>query len=140
MAISASVKKLFAGYEKAFSTLDFEKNAEFFADSFISAGPNGIITRSKAEFLKEARKASEFYKSIGQQSAKIISLDEIPISDQYSMIKVHWGVTFRKTGDKLIGFDVSYIVQKIGQEPKIILFIAHQDEQKAMKELGLTST
>jgi len=52
-------------------------------------------------------------------------------------VKVHWGVTFEKTGDKLIEFDVSYIVQKIGEEPKIILFIAHQDEQKTMSELGL---
>jgi len=53
------------------------------------------------------------------------------------MVKVHWGVTFQKTGDKLIEFDVSYLVQKTGKEPKIILFIAHQDEQKAMQELGL---
>jgi hypothetical protein len=49
------------------------------------------------------------------------------------------GVTFRKTGDKLIEFDVSYRVQEIGKEPRIILFIAHQDEQKAMRELGLIS-
>ena len=53
------------------------------------------------------------------------------------MVKVHWGVTFQKTGDKLIEFDVSYLVQKTGKDPKIILFIAHQDEQKAMQELGL---
>ena len=53
------------------------------------------------------------------------------------MVKVHWGVTFKKTGDKLIEFDVSYFVQKTGPEPKIIMFIAHQDEGKAMKELSL---
>ncbi len=73
----------------------------------------------------------------GQKSAKILSLDETPITEQYSLVKVHWGVTFKKTGDRLIEFDVSYLVQKIGKAPKIILFIAHQDEQKAMQELGL---
>jgi hypothetical protein len=46
-------------------------------------------------------------------------------------------VTFQKTGDKLIEFDVSYLVQKTVPEPKIILFIAHQDEEQAMKDLGL---
>jgi hypothetical protein len=66
-------------------------------------------------------------------------MEETPISDQYSMVKVHWGVTFRKTGDRVIEFDVSYLVQNIGPEPKIILFIAHQDEEEAMKELGLMS-
>jgi len=117
--------------------LDIEKSAGFFADSFISAGPNGTITNSKTEFLRSASKAADFYRSMGQKSAKILTLDERPITEQYSMVKVHWGVTFQKTGDKLIEFDVSYLVQKTGKEPKIILFIAHQDEQKAMQELGL---
>jgi hypothetical protein len=135
--VNPAVEKLFAEYEKAFAALDLNRTAEFFADSFISAGPNGTITRSKTEFLKEAHKAADFYRSIGQKSAKILSLAEAPISEQYSMVKVHWGVTFQKTGDRLIEFDVSYLVQKIGDQPKIILFIAHQDEQKAMRDLGL---
>jgi hypothetical protein len=37
--VSPSVKRLFDEYEKAFSALDIEKSAQFFADSFISAGP-----------------------------------------------------------------------------------------------------
>jgi hypothetical protein len=135
--VNPAVEKLFAEYEKAFAALDLNRTAEFFADSFISAGPNGTITQSKTEFLKEAQKAADFYRSVGQESAKILSLAEAPISEQYSMVKVHWGVTFQKTGDRLIEFDVSYLVQNTGEEPKIILFIAHQDEQKAMRDLGL---
>lgn len=132
-----SIKKLFEEYEKAFSELDIEKNAGFFADAFISAGPRGAIAQSKTEFLTKAKQASDFYKSVGQESAKIISADEMPVSDNYSLVKVHWGAKFKKTGDKLIEFDVSYLVQKTGHEPKIILFIAHQDEEKAMEKLGL---
>jgi ketosteroid isomerase-like protein len=138
MASSESVKQLFAQYEKAFSALDFKKIGEFFADTFVSAGPNGVIANSKAEYLKLSQKASEFYRSVGQQSAKILSLSESEISNEYSMVKVHWGVTFQKTGNRLIEFDVSYLIQKTVDPPKIILFIAHQDEAKAMKELGLT--
>ncbi len=54
------------------------------------------------------------------------------------MARVHWGVTFKKTGDKLIEFDVSYFAQETGTDPQIIMFIAHQDEQQAMQDLGLT--
>ena len=139
MIMDESVKKLFAEYEKAFAELDFNKSAEFFADTFISAGPRGVIAQSKAEFLKLAHQATAFYKSLDQTSARILSADETPISNEYSMVKVHWGVTFRKTKDRLIEFDVTYFVQKIGTEPRIIMFIAHQDEQKAMQELGLIS-
>jgi len=74
---------------------------------------------------------------VGQTSARILSLQEIPISGEYSLVKVHWGVTFHKTGDTMIEFDVSYLVQKIWPEQKIILFIAYADEEKAMRELGL---
>lgn len=84
-----------------------------------------------------ASKAAEFYRSVGQTSAKILSMDETEISREYSMVKVHWGVTFEKTGNKLIEFDVTYFIQNIGPESKIIMFIAHQDEERAMKELGL---
>ena len=55
------------------------------------------------------------------------------------MVVVHWGVTFEKTGEKPIEFDVSYIVQETDGDPKIILFISHQDEQEAMKKLGFVS-
>jgi len=134
---SDSITGLFAAYEKAFAALDIEESAGYFADTFISAGPRGAIAQSKSEFLKLAHQAAEFYKSVGQTSAKILSLQDTPVSNEYSMVKVHWGVTFRKTGNTIIEFDVSYLIQKIGPVPKIILFVAHEDEEKAMKELGL---
>ncbi len=132
-----SIKKLFTEYEKAFNVLEVEKQVPLFAEHFISAGPRGSIAQGRDEFAKMASKAAEFYRSVGQTSAKILSMDETPISDEYSMVKVHWGATFEKTGNKLIEFDVTYFIQKTGSEPKIIMFIAHQDEEKAMKELGL---
>jgi hypothetical protein len=64
-------------------------------------------------------------------------MEETAISREYSIVKVHWGLTLMKTGNKLIEFDVTYFIQKIGPEPKIIIFIAHQDEESAMKELCL---
>ena len=132
-----SIKKLFAEYEKAFNALDVEKQVPFFAQHFISAGPKGSIALGRDEFAKMATKAAEFYRSVGQTSAKILSMEETEISNEYSMVKVHWGVTFEKTGNKLIEFDVTYFIQETGPDPKIIIFIAHQDEERAMKELGL---
>ncbi len=49
MTISESVKNLFDAYEAAFSRLDFQETGEFFADTFISAGPSGTIARNKDE-------------------------------------------------------------------------------------------
>ena len=132
-----AIKKLFEEYEKAFNALEVEKQVPLFAEHFISAGPQGSIALGRDEFARMASKAAQFYRSVGQTSAKILRIDESAISNEYSMVKVRWGATFEKTGNKMSEFDVTYFIQKTGHEPKIIMFIAHQDEESAMKELGL---
>ncbi|MCE8423897.1 MAG: hypothetical protein J5U16_08220, partial [Candidatus Methanoperedens sp.] len=69
-----SLKKLFAEDEKAFTALDVEQQVPFFAEHFISAGPRGSIALGRDEFAKMARSAAEFYRSVGQTSAKILSM------------------------------------------------------------------
>jgi hypothetical protein len=137
MPINPSIKKLFDACEKAFSTLNIENQVPFFADHFISEGTKGSIAQNRDEFEKSARQAAEYYSKIGQTEAKILSMKETEISKEYSMVKVHWGVKFKKTGEKWIEFDITYLIQRTDAEPKIIMFISHQDEEKAMQELGI---
>ena len=131
---------LFKEYETAFDKLDVKTISGYCADSFISAGPKGSITQSRKDYEKKAEQATKFYKSVGRKSAKIISKRVMPICNDYSMVVVRWGITFDKTGNKLIEFDTSYIIQETGSEPKIILLISHEDEEEAMKKLTLQKT
>lgn len=130
------IEKLFADYGKSFSKLELQRTAELYADDFIAAGPKGIISQKREEFLANAGKAAEFYRSVGQQSAKALSMKDTWFGEDYVMVTIHWGVTFEKL-DKPVEFDVSYLVQLTEAEPKIILFISHEDEEEMMKELGL---
>ena len=129
------IRRLFEAYAEAFDKLDFKKQAEFFADDFMMTGPKGVTSQSKQEFLASAEKAVAFYKNAGQTSVKMIAIDVTPLNNEYVIAKTHWGVTFEKTGDKMVEFDMSYIVHETLPEPKIILAIAHQDEDEAMKGL-----
>lgn len=129
---------LFKQYETAFDKLDLKTISGYYADSFISAGPKGVIAESKKEFEEKAEQAVDFYRSVGHRSARIISKRVMPICDKYSMVVVRWGVTFEKTGAKITEFDISYIIYET-DEPRIILFISHEDEEEAMKKLGLLS-
>ena len=93
---------LFKEYETAFDKLDLKKISGYCADSFISAGPKGSITQSRKDFEKKAEQTNKFYKSVGRTSARIISKRLMPICNDYSMVVVRWGITFDKTGNKLI--------------------------------------
>jgi len=128
---------LFKQYEIAFDKLDLKAISGYCADTFISAGPKGSVAQSKKGFEKKAEQAIRFYRSVGRKSARIISKRIMPICSEYSMVVVRWGVTFEKTGSKPIEFDISYIVEEIDSDPKIILLISHEDEEAAMKKLGL---
>jgi hypothetical protein len=132
-----TMNEFFSKYEQAFSELDAKKQAELFADTFLTAGPQGTIAHSKEEWIKLADSMAGVYRSIGQDYVKILTMHEQRISDEYAMVNVRWGAKFKKIPNKLIEFDVSYLVQQIGDSKKIILSIAHQDEAKAMESLGL---
>ena len=128
---------LFKDYETAFDKLDLKTISGYCADSFISAGPKGSIAQSKKEYEKKAEQVVQFYRSVGRKSARIISKRVMPICNEYSMVVVRWGVTFEKIGTKQVEFDVSYIIQETDIDPKIILLISHEDEEAAIKKLGL---
>ena len=128
---------LFKDYETAFDKLDLKTISGYCADSFISAGPKGSIAQTKKEYEKKAEQVIQFYRSVGRKSARIISKRVMPICNEYSMVVVRWGVTFEKMGTKQVEFDVSYIIQETDVDPKIILLISHEDEEAAMKKLGL---
>jgi hypothetical protein len=132
------IEKLFADYGKSFSALEMRRIAGLYSEHFIAAGPKGTISQTRKDFLGNADKAAAFYKSVGQESAKLLSAKETWFGDKYVMVTVHWGVTF-KSLDKPVEFDVSYLVQLTAPEPQIILFVSHEDEQEMMKELGIAA-
>ncbi len=61
------------------------------------------------------------------------------LASEYSMVKTHWGLTFQKTGDRIIESDITFLVRKTAPEPKIVMFIDHQNDEKTYQELGLIS-
>jgi len=134
--MDARVEKLFEGYGKAFTALEMRRVAGLYAENFVAAGPKGVISQDRETFLANADKAAEFYRSVGQKSAKIKKATETWFSDKYVMVTIHWAVTFESLTEPA-EFDVSYLVQLTDDTPRIILFISHEDEQETMQKLGL---
>ena len=133
------IKEFFEGVETASNTLDLNLIDAQFSDQFIFADPNGTRVVEKQKFLPFLPKRREFFKSIGHQSTKVLSLEETPIDDQYTMVKAHFLMQFQKsTGEsKEINLDSTYILFMKGDAPKIVMHIEPEDVQQAMKDRGL---
>ncbi len=139
MSYDNKIKLFFEGVEKASNTLDLDLIDLQFADQFIFADPNGTRVIEKQKFLPALPKRQEFFKSLGHQSTKVLSLDETPIDDQYTMVKAHFLMQFQKMPGETTEakVDSAYILFMKGDLPKIVMHIEHEDLKEAMQARGL---
>jgi len=129
----------FEGIEKAGNSLDLELINSQYADQFIFADPYGTRVIEKQKFLTALPKRLEFFKSLGHQSTKILALDETQLDDQYTMVKTHFLMQFRKSSGEIIEakVDSTYFLFMKGDSPKIIMHMEHEDLKEAMQKRGL---
>ena len=133
------IKKFFEEVEQASNTLDLNLIDSQFADQFIFADPNGTRVVEKQKFLAFLPQRQEFFKSIGHQSTKVLSLDETQLDDQYTMVKAHFLMQFQKSRGHITeaNVDSTYILLMKGDAPKIVMQIEHEDLKEAMQARGL---
>src|SRR6187549_3182206 len=129
----------FEGIEKVGNSLDLELINSQFADQFLFADPYGTRVIEKQKFLTALPKRLEFFKSLGHQSTKILALDETQLDDQYTMVKAHFLIQFRKPSGEIIEarVDSTYFLFMKGDSPKIIMHMEHEDLKEAMQKRGL---
>jgi len=133
------IQKFFEGVEQASNTLDLDLIASQFADQFIFADPNGTRVVEKQKFLAFLPQRRDFFKSIGHQSTKVSFLDETRLDDQYTMVKAHFLMQFKKASGELVeaNVDSTYFLFMKGETPKIVMHMEHEDVREAMQARGL---
>lgn len=133
------IKAFFEDVEKSSNSLDLELIDAQYADQFIFADPYGVRVIEKQKFLSALPKRQEFFKSLGHQSTKVLSLEETPIDNQYTMVKARFLMQFQKTAGQITeaNVDSTYILFMKGDSPKIVMHIEHEDLKEAMRERGL---
>ena len=133
------IKKFFEGVERASNALDLSLIDTQYADQFIFADPDGTRVIDKGRFLPALPRRREFFKSIGHRSTKVLSLEETPIDDQYTMIRAHFLMKFKKASGQIAEANVAstYILFMKGESPKVVMHMEHEDLQQAMKDRGL---
>jgi hypothetical protein len=133
------IKAFFEGVEQAGNTLDLDLIDSQFADQFIFADPNGTRVVEKQKFLAFLPQRREFFKSLGHQSTKVLSLDETQLDDQYTMVKAHFLMQFKKSSGQIVDakVDSTYFLFMKGDSPKIVMHMEHEDLKEAMQARGL---
>jgi hypothetical protein len=142
--METSVRKLFERYESVFKAslrgeVDMDEVAALYASEFIAASPAGVMTGKNDEQLKQVMaQGYAHYRAIGTKEMRIRSLRISPMDEHHCVAHVAWRATYARKDqpDVAIDFDVHYLVQQLGAEPKVFGWVSG-DEQALLKEHGI---
>ena len=116
------------------------RTSAFYAPQFLVAAPNGSAVYSNdATFLDWLRSYYEFNVQVGLSSMEAVSVEERELSAKHALATVHWGAKFEKTGDELITFEITYLLENTEDGWKILGYVSHADQMEEMQRLGLTA-
>ena len=142
--METSVRKLFERYERVFNAalhgdVDMSDVAALYASDFIAASPAGVMTGKNDEQLKQVMaQGYARYRAIGTKEMRIRGLRISPMDEHHCVAHVAWRATYVRNDkpDVTIDFDVHYLVQQLGAEPKVFGWVSG-DEQAVLQEHGI---
>jgi hypothetical protein len=137
MTLNVQATEFFQRYGSAFD--DGEKIAKFYGECAIASTPQFVgCLKGKEEIHTALNSVAESQKRTGMTSLVPANVEAREIDSLHVWVKVRWAAKFKKTGEKAIEFDISYLLRQNEGRFVILTYISHQDEQQLRQEYGLT--
>ena len=115
-----------------------EDLASLYAPTFIVAGPRGSQAfTNDSRFLDWLRTVAEFNREHGMCSLGVVTSREVTLSPLRALATITWGAQFEKTGDRVIEFEISYLMEKARDTWKILSYVSQSDQEEEMKRESL---
>lgn len=132
----------FSDFFTAYARASLDNNAgaisKCYAENFIAAGPAGSMCyKNDEKFLAWLENMFQVNRKIGMQDMQLINVTTSPIGEYYTSALVRWGATYLKDLNNLIEFEITYILQHLNNNYKIIMYITHENEEEVLKEKGI---
>lgn len=132
-----SVSDFFTTYGRASTGNDAGIIAKCYAENFIAAQPSGSMCyKNDEKFTAWLENMFQFNRKIGMQEMRLIKVTTSPIGDAFTNALVRWGAVF---SNNLVEFEITYILQHVNNDYKIIMYISHENEEDVLKEKGIIS-
>ena len=128
------VRLFFDEYGSSFK--DPERVAGFYGQCAIAVDPSFVgCLKGEREIRKAMREISAYQIRTGLRSMSPIAVEIGEIAPPHYMAKVNWGALFEKTGNRLITFDVTYLIREHQESFQILTSISHEEERKLREQI-----
>jgi hypothetical protein len=133
-----SLRSFFETFTSLNARTDTEGLAALYAPAVMIAGPNGAHVVTTADLLRAIPRRRELFDAAGRQSTSLVGFEQTDLSDRYSFVRADWRWEFaRAARPSAITLTSSFLVDRFGDAPHIVVYVMHQDPGAVMREHGL---
>lgn len=131
----------FRSFERFSNSDDPTSGIAQFADPFLYAGPEASRVVPVAHFALALQKRKQWCHQAGCKSTSLVSKEETPLDARYTLVATRWRIELDRGGGSAKGIEVgsTFLVDTAGAEPKILMYIAHQDLIQLLEAQGESS-
>jgi hypothetical protein len=110
-----------------------------YAASIMIAGPNGTQVVTADDVLRAIPKRKQLLESAGHRDTALVGFEEVPLTDRYSLVRAEWRWHFQPAAGAAVDVTLpsSFIVDRSGEAPHIVLYMNDRDIGAALRERGL---
>jgi hypothetical protein len=136
---SPVVQEFFDRYARSRTALDIDAIGSQYAETFMTAGPNGVRVVERAAVVAAFPKGQAFLKSLGHTSTRVESLQESPMDDRYVMARAQFAWRFQKASEEPLEamVDSTFILFMDRDALRIVFQHEHEDFQQVLRASGV---
>jgi hypothetical protein len=133
-----TLRPFFEAFERSAAGSDTEGLGRLFAPTLLVAGPNGAQVVKLTDLLLAIPKRKQLLEAMGCESTRLVALREVKLDERYTLVHADWQWRFRSEGQTPTELTLpsTFIVQRSGGDPRIILYLMHQDIVSVLRERG----
>jgi hypothetical protein len=135
-----AVARFFESYAQKSSEDNIPALVSQFTDPFVSADPRGTHCVRVDDFAAALPKRKLLFDRLGCKPAVLVNLQETQLDARYVLARTTWRFDFAdtKSGDReQVLADSTFLVDIGEEEFKIVMYMAHQDIMKVLRDRGI---
>jgi len=113
-----------------------DRLAALYAPTILVAGPHAALTVSRDALLGKVSERKRLLDSVGPHTTMLIACEETALSERYILARTMWQWDFEASPESVI-VPSTFIVDKGGDSPQIVLYLLQTDVVSLLRERGL---
>jgi len=136
---TVGLRSFFERFQDLSAASDIAGLAVMYAPSVMIAGPAGTQVVTSDDLLRAIPRRKQLLASAGHHETALVGFEEAALTNRYSLVRAQWRWHFRPADGQVMELTLpsTFVVDRAGDAPRIVLYMNDQDVGSALRERGL---